>query len=876
MNSSSNSRRYTLSLLMAFTAISVMLFSLPCLAQNSQSPLRLTVLDVKQGDSILIVTPSGKIILIDAADRTAQFKESGSVKTYYPAFDKILPYLEQHGIDHIDQFIISHPHADHIGGMADLLKNIEIREIVDSYKYSTNMYNEAVEIAREKGIKWTKVYRGDTLDWGDGIKTTVVHPPKDMHMSSRAFGFDEFDTRAALNLNNVSIVLMVEYGKIRYLLTGDAEKEAEEMIFTHYGDLRATALKAAHHGSKTSSSPGFLEKINPMYAFVSVGEVNKFKHPDTNFTLPNIEHYTTKNHGALFRTDQKGTIETWTFGEDLKIAVEKGENVFIDNPRVTSLLPTSVTIEWATSNPSTSEIILPGKKTVLNALTSKHIVTVTGLKPATTYKFEAISREQINGTKKISLSDSFATPAAGSANEAGISIQNLKMNPTAPFFSQKVTLSADIEGTSTGMTVSFHKDFVSDSTRLASSKVTSGMAKASWKTNFTGNFTLLAVLSKNNVPIMIQSTDAAIHAKKVLIDTYHWNMHTYKNELSSLKLDMTKNGFEISESKKILSTADLKECDLLIIPDPGKPAKKDDNSENAKASAPQFTAAEYNAVAAYVKAGGALLIACYSDFKGNQTISNKILLKAGAGFKFNDDTVIDSTHHGYERVLTLDKIASDIVGKDISQVLCSNSCSLVTPAGTALTREENGIRILTSGNSNNLNRDEDGQNNAYIYSKDTSIPISACQTLPGGGRIAAIGSAYQLSNSVYTHSTSHQTDLFNLRLVKWLSNSSAAILPFSEEREMNLLRVSSAADIESDERESMEELTMERIRDLTESGNYSGLNGILQKIADSNDINSYRGPVMKIMTLLTLHRMETGSNDEIETCMRLCRMILGQ
>jgi competence protein ComEC len=827
------------------------------LIAGSAKPLRVTVLDVKQGDAILIVSPSGKTILIDGADRTAQYKDKdGHVKTFYPAFDSIIPYMKRSNITKIDQLIISHPHADHIGGLYDLINNIKVLEITDSYEYTTNMYKDLRALAKKKNIKWTKVYRGDVLNWGGGATATVMHPPKNFHLDSSVYGLDKHDPMRG-NLNNVSVVLRVQLDKIRYLLTGDAEKEAEEEMFSYWKDFKTTALKCAHHGSKTSSSPGFLEKCDPKFAFISVGEVNKFKHPDTKHTLPNIKHYTTKNNGGMYRTDQKGTIETWTFGEKIHIACEKGENAFISHPENIEVLCNAAIVEWTTSNPSTTEISINEKTYKITGLTNKHRITVTGLSAGKTYKYTVLSRETAQG-KAISAKGSLTTDTFDPSLEQA-SISNVKMIPSLPYFAEKATFTAKVKNPASGLRVVFYKDTIEKTHQLASVKVSSVNVEKEWKTSFTGKFKLFAALYKGSKLLSVADTTALIATKKALIDVYHWNSGTYKNNMSSYKLDLIKNGFEVFENHKPITASALKNMDIFIITDPRAASKE---SGSSKASPPDFSASEVKAVKSFVSSGKGLLIACQNDYKGNMEAGNKILEALGSSLRFNDDTVIDKTHIGWERTIQCPNVNHSILSSAVKEVLCSNSCSLVSSSNKPIKSLKN-VVLTSKGSTDFANKDTDSNNDAVIYPENILIPISAVEKLSSGGRLAVFGSSYQLSNSVYTHSTSHQTDLFNLQISQWLSEASkksdkSIFAGIQKNREL----LNAYDDTYGSDSNESEELLIENFMNCLEKDNYDEAYSIYESMQNlpPEKLKWIKPGIKKMITAITFIKLQKNSS----------------
>lgn len=257
---------------------------------KDNKPLFVEFIDVGQGDSVLVVAPDGKSMLIDAGD-------SGN----FPVIQK---RLQEHGVTKIDVLVATHPHADHIGSMSEVIKNFPIGEIYmpeithtsktfENLLYTIQGKNYGINIG-EKGIK---------IPFGNTASMTVLSPsgtPKD--------------------LNNASIVLMLQYGKNKFLFMGDAEKEAESSLS---GDLSADVIKIGHHGSSTSTTRAFIEKVSPTFAVISVGKGNSYGHP-TEDVLARLHDLKIKT----YRTDLSGHITFTSDGEKVTVANSAKEYVY--------------------------------------------------------------------------------------------------------------------------------------------------------------------------------------------------------------------------------------------------------------------------------------------------------------------------------------------------------------------------------------------------------------------------------------------------------------------------------------------------------------------------------------------------------------------
>ncbi|MEO8664738.1 MAG: DNA internalization-related competence protein ComEC/Rec2 [Ignavibacteria bacterium] len=226
--------------------------------------LEITFLDVGQGDCALIQTPDGRKILTDCGRTTFTF-DSGE--------RTIGPYLRRNGINKIDLLIITHLHLDHIGGINYLLGNFEIGKIIESGQTVRSSFTEKMDSLIEvKHIHREVVRSGDVIDELSDIRIYFLFPSNDF-VNSSGVTIDN-------NLNNGSVVFKLKYKDTEILFMGDIEKEGERFLNeTYCYFLKADLLKVAHHGSKTSTTIPFIIKNRPVYAVISCGMFNKFKHP---------------------------------------------------------------------------------------------------------------------------------------------------------------------------------------------------------------------------------------------------------------------------------------------------------------------------------------------------------------------------------------------------------------------------------------------------------------------------------------------------------------------------------------------------------------------------------------------------------------------
>jgi competence protein ComEC len=244
------------------------------IAQLPDEKFHIYFFDVDQGDATFVKTPDGHQILIDGGPKNYVIEELGKVM---PFFDKT-----------IDLVVLTHPHADHIDGLVEVLKRFEVRAVLMTGVYDGNStYLEFLRVLEEDGIR---VFFGEENFLFGEVGLGVLYPLESFYGKS-------FD-----NINNSSLVVQISYKDLDVLVTGDLEVEGEREIL----DLEdVDILQAGHHGSKTASSLGFLAKTSPEIVVISCGEDNKFGHPHIE-ALENMEMAGVEE---ILRTDIEGTVE---------------------------------------------------------------------------------------------------------------------------------------------------------------------------------------------------------------------------------------------------------------------------------------------------------------------------------------------------------------------------------------------------------------------------------------------------------------------------------------------------------------------------------------------------------------------------------------
>jgi competence protein ComEC len=260
--------------------------------------LRVTMIDVGQGDAVLAQFPTGRSLLVDAGGSSGGFDIGGRVVT---------PALWALGVRRLNWLAISHPDLDHIGGALAVLRDFEPGEIWEGVPVPPNPEWSALrQAARDAGVSWRSLRVGDEIAVGD-VVIQVQHPPRPEWERQR--------TR-----NDDSLVLRLTMGSVELLLTGDVGAEYEASSSPNPDRRGLRVLKVAHHGSRTSSSPTFLDALRPDIALVSVGRANLFGHPASDVMARLEQRQTT-----IFRTDQDGAVILDTDGTRIEVRTMTGQ-----------------------------------------------------------------------------------------------------------------------------------------------------------------------------------------------------------------------------------------------------------------------------------------------------------------------------------------------------------------------------------------------------------------------------------------------------------------------------------------------------------------------------------------------------------------------
>ncbi len=258
------------------------------LGNRGSGILKVSFLDVGQGDSILIEAPNGKQMLIDGGRDSSVLNELG----------KTLGFFDRS----IDIILATHPDADHVTGLPLVLDRYKVGTFIDSISEAQSLpYAALQKKAKEESAEYFIGFRGMviTLDPNAGVYLHVLYPYDD------EFRFTD--------TNDLSIITKVVYGDTSFMLTGDAPKIVESMLVATDGEyLKSSVLKAGHHGSNTSSGAAFVEMVDPEYVVISAGRDNSYGHPH-----PEVIETFTEQGAEIHSTIEEGTIEFRSNGVDV-------------------------------------------------------------------------------------------------------------------------------------------------------------------------------------------------------------------------------------------------------------------------------------------------------------------------------------------------------------------------------------------------------------------------------------------------------------------------------------------------------------------------------------------------------------------------------
>ncbi len=253
------------------------LFAVEVVSKIDKPIATISIVDVGQGDGILIQDFEGnKTVLIDAG------KPSGEIVTF----------LKEQKINSINLFILTHPHADHIGSAKKVLQTFDIKKVLDSgYPHSSKMYKDVLEVIKEKNIAYSIGKSGQNIKIGENKKIRVLAPGDNYFSGTRS------------DANSNSIVFQLIIGDVKFFFSADSEAETENFVIDNHEDIKSDVLKIAHHGGRHSTTDSFLEKVDPKVAVISVATENSYGHPSKEVLEKlkdkNIETHLTMNEGTI-------------------------------------------------------------------------------------------------------------------------------------------------------------------------------------------------------------------------------------------------------------------------------------------------------------------------------------------------------------------------------------------------------------------------------------------------------------------------------------------------------------------------------------------------------------------------------------------------
>ena len=288
---------------MTFVACALTIAIYPFGEKWTKGKLELTVLDVGQGDSLFVVSPGGKTLLIDGGGAFGGFPGHEEHNGVDPGEEAVSPYLWSRGFQKLDVVALTHAHQDHLDGLFAILENFRVERLWIGREVSPPALATLEELARDQKIPIEHELRGQSFRW-DGIDGEFLWPeivPEEVAPSAK---------------NNDSLVLHLRYGSRSFLLPGDAEKQVEREILSENSveAIRSDVLKIGHHGSKNSTTTEFLAAVQPHFGIISAGEDNLYGHPSPEL-LERLE-----NAGVrILRTDRDGAVHVLTDGARLEI-----------------------------------------------------------------------------------------------------------------------------------------------------------------------------------------------------------------------------------------------------------------------------------------------------------------------------------------------------------------------------------------------------------------------------------------------------------------------------------------------------------------------------------------------------------------------------
>lgn len=288
--------KYLLIITVVFFAADIIYFTF----RDKLSPdLKISVIDVGQGNSTLVRFPGGRNMLIDGGGFSDSSFDTGK--------SVLAPFFYHERINNVDTVVLSHPHPDHLLGLIYIMNNFAVRQV----------WRSNLPIDLEDYPEWEKAIKLNNINVSlvsnkfrerifNGVRVNVLWPPNYSVQDMNNLSYDE--------VNDSSLVLKITFGKISFLVPGDISADVEKQLITSKIDLHSDVLVVPHHGSAHSSSAEFIKAVACRYAIVSAGKTNVFHHPHPS----TLQRY--KEAGVrVFRTDRDGAVTLTTGGNDLRV-----------------------------------------------------------------------------------------------------------------------------------------------------------------------------------------------------------------------------------------------------------------------------------------------------------------------------------------------------------------------------------------------------------------------------------------------------------------------------------------------------------------------------------------------------------------------------
>jgi len=595
-----------------------------------------------------------------------------------------------------------------------------------------------------------------------------------------------------------------------------------------------------------------MDVVLPEYGVISAGTGNSFGHP-TQAVLDIYEYHKMK----VFRTDKDGHVESYTDGKTVRFVTDNSLIEFAQKPKVISLTANSATIQWTTNKAGTTAVYygensLTSSKVYDHAVKT-HTVTLTGLKPSSTYKFRVESRDPREIDKVITSEGTLTTPAGASdplPKIVSIGANYDKLYMKHPF---KVLVPVKNPATvaATGILLEVYHSAISSTNLIDNIKFDKLNADETVQAAFPaqidwlGEVELIAVLKKGTKIIDTASVIVTLDAKAMMVDCAHGNKDYYTGRFAGMKMDLFQNyGIQMRSISKTITYDMIKDAFVIAIPHPTLDFKKE----------------EVTALKKFVSGGGSLIMFGKSDYRNlsNPDMFNSILKGVGSKIRFNDDQACDPTDNiGPPYRPFIKHFPTNAITGDVKKLLLRDSCTFINSTSKGLVASKN-LFLLATGDDDAYNSDADNLGDAYIYASHTPqlpIPVAAAEDL-GLGRVACFGEALYNDN-FYTSPGDLDTAMFNRNVIRWLTLGKEKTI-----REM----LEYVADLDN---ENDPEVRIDRLAELSPiviqhlrsefDGDAAAMRNVDELFSEYGDSNSLEGLRKQVEQLHRFDSLHTGN-----------------